>query len=67
MLQKVAARQVAIEVAAPSHAVVAELLLILLVAKVFEWIRPEQIAHWTKSGWFLKSDVISDGRETDKP
>jgi hypothetical protein len=44
-----------IEVGATSNVVVYKGLARLLVAKLFEWICPKNIAHQAVSRWFTKS------------
>ena len=44
-----------VEVRATSDCVVTEVFGIFLIAIVFQWIRPQQVAHGTKCRWLCES------------
>ncbi len=55
LLQEVARGGVGVEVGAAAHAVVAEVLRVLLVAKVLQGVGPQEVAHGPERGGLLEA------------
>ena len=44
-----------VEIGTSAYRIVREPLRVTLIAKVFEWIGPEQVAHWPECGWLFEA------------